>query len=202
MKFYAIFVSLIFFFISSSLNASTNRFNLINNYPSQNPTNYFFIKTTDQLGKGNLLLGNMVTYGYQPLRITRGGVHVRDGMEHLFVDHFYGAYGLTNRWQIGLDLPVAFYYRYGDIDSVLSDVERYSNIGDLRLETIFQLLDKKQNTVGASITAWLSVPTGKSSHFLGDGKPTGSLIFALDKDVVEWLTVTLNLGGVFRETVK
>jgi len=93
------------------------------------------------------------------------------------------------------------YYKYGDVDTILSDVKGHANIGDMHLDTKFRLLNRSKRGIGLSINTWLSVPTGRSSHFLGDEKPTGALILSIDKNVGNRLKTTFNLGGIFRDGV-
>lgn len=188
-------------FAPKALHATTNRFNLINDYPSVAPTSFFFVQTTDQAGRRSLNLGTMFTYGNQPLKVYRNGVHVRDGMEHLLVSHIYGAYGLSKRLQVGLDLPVALFYRYGDFETVISDINSYTSLGDMRISGQFQLLDKLEKMFGLALGSWLSLPTGRSAHFLGLSKPEGSVWLSAEKNISDRFSLVANVGGIFHEEV-
>ncbi|PIU57319.1 MAG: hypothetical protein COS89_04810, partial [Deltaproteobacteria bacterium CG07_land_8_20_14_0_80_38_7] len=102
--------------------ASASKFNLVGEYPSLSSYSFFYADTTEQLSKLSFLFGSMFSYGYEPLKVYRSNIRVQDGMNHLFVEHFYTGLGITSWWQLGLDLPVAWFYQYGNVDTLRSDI--------------------------------------------------------------------------------
>ncbi len=181
--------------------ASASKFNLVGEYPSLSSYSFFYADTTEQLSKLSFLFGSMFSYGYEPLKVYRSNIRVQDGMNHLFVEHFYTGLGITSWWQLGLDLPVAWFYQYGNVDTLRSDIKTNAAISDLQISNKITFLNKKDKIVGLGINACFNLPTGKSADFLGDTYPVGAIKAIADKDISKHFGITLNIGSEFRQQV-
>ncbi len=125
-------------------------------------------------------------------------------VESLLAGEVSGAYGLTDKLQLGASLPMVFTMTGQGLDPVTArpgDDLKVSGLGDMRLEAKYAAYEKQGLRIAA--LGGVSVPTSVGSggsEFLGDNLPTGRI-----RAAVQWtnpqnnLTVGANLGALFRK---
>ncbi|MCA9545820.1 MAG: thrombospondin type 3 repeat-containing protein, partial [Myxococcales bacterium] len=134
----------------------------------------------------------MFSYGKSPL-VERAddGTVVRPLVQHLSTLNVMATFGLFDRAEIGLDVPLHYVAVNKD-----AGLEGGAALGDLRVLPKVRLfgLDKRSPQVGLALAAPITLPTGNSDRWVGDDQITvdPKLVFELDLKVFR---AALN-GGV------
>ena len=174
-------------FFSVGVYAAQNGFEVMSFRPATDNGNYLGMWDSHVLDKGEWFFGTTFDYSYRPLQTTTNGV--RDGgvLDKVFEEHLYSSVGIIkDRLEVGIDIPLGWWLDY-----------RYQNkmaLGDILLNAKVSLLDMKKSGIGLSVLPFISIPTGKSDYFFGNGvfAAGGSLIAEVNP--VEKVFVAMNLG--------
>ncbi len=155
--------------------------------PATDNGNYLGVWDSHVLGKGEWFFGTILDYSYRPLQTTKNGTRETGILDNVFEQHLYSSVGIINdRLEVGLDIPIGWWLKYRDQNKVA--------LGDVLLNAKISLLNMKNSGVGLSVMPFISLPTGKSSYFFGDGVVTagGNLIAELNP--VNRIFIAMNLG--------
>ncbi|MFH0800214.1 MAG: OmpA family protein [Pseudomonadota bacterium] len=189
----AVFLSAIALPAASSADGTT--FNALFFRPATGRNPYLMLQGTETLHQLQFDVGEIVSYGYHPFNLQVGGTRVAGVIDQTLVADFVAAIGAMEWMQFGIDFPLIlvnqFRYPY---TTTLSPMANHFDIGDLRFEAKFRVLDSCKKTVGLALIPFVTVPTGNDAHFVGDPGLTGGIKVALDARVHRKLALTFNLG--------
>jgi len=147
-----------------------------------------------------LTLGFGFNYAMQPFEFgnSSGSSRVQGIVDNLFTFDFMGSYSFSDRFALGINLPVHISNNLLNINS--TQFESPMNLGDIMLSGLYTIIDPSENqyNAGLGIVPFFSFPTGRSSDFVGDTNVTGGFLFAGDIDIGGHY-IGLNLGVRFRE---
>ena len=137
--------------------------------------------------------GLYFNYVHKPLQIWNDntGETAIDVIKHQVTMDLMVAFGLWERLEIGVGLPVAFYQDSDNLSFLGQTSSLGMGLGDLRF-----VLKGRLFTVGPfsmAIALPLTVPTGKDEYFLGDDGVTFTPKAVLSVDT-KWVDVGLNAG--------
>lgn len=168
--------------------------------PAIGPKNFLRVDSPVVVAHRRLSYGLFFDYQRRPYKIATYdflGAPLTSAypIENQFKSELHAAIGLSDRFQIGLALPVTLALSGDTIDpsSGMPTGTQSSTrgFGDLRLEAKGQLVTAgpdDQLVMAALIGG--SLPTGKESYYLGDRGPTGRA-----KAIASWQLGRLRLGG-------
>jgi outer membrane protein OmpA-like peptidoglycan-associated protein len=175
------------------------------------PKSFLTVTDGDTEGAKNFSLDFLVTFFTNPFvvynfdqeneEITEERTTV---VESVLSGQLVGAYGLTDKLQVGVSVPIIFSMTGNDIDvDNATDMGGFSatGLGDAALELKVRAWQNDQISIAG--TAGMTVPTSVGSHeaeFLGDDLPTGRI-----RGAVQWrapngkFTLGSNLGVILRK---
>ena len=175
--------------------ADSQTFNTIFFQPATGRNPYLMLHSTDTLHKLQFDVGEIFSYGYRPLEIREGGRRAYGVVDVLVVADFVAAMGALEWLQFGLDFPLIIVNEFRDpLVFPPPGMSNQFDIGDLRLEAKARVLDACERYIGLAFVPFVTVPTGKDAHYVGDPGLTGGLKIALDGRPHEKIGLTLNLG--------
>ncbi|HUS67643.1 MAG TPA: OmpA family protein [Kofleriaceae bacterium] len=172
---------------------------------------FLTVADSDTMGKKQFSLDFLVTFFTNPFVIYN--FNNDDGeiteerttvVKSVVSGQLTGAYGLTDKLQLGVSLPIVFAMSGNDVDPFdAMETEGFSatGLGDALLELKLKAWENDQIAVSAS--GGMTVPTSVGSHdadFLGDNLPTGRL-----RGGVQWrapnhkFSVGANMGVILRK---
>lgn len=183
-------------FCACSAHAAT-RFNLLSFQPTAGVSALVTVRESPVLGRRVWSAGTSLDYGYRPFKATVAAVST-DLIRHLVTQQWYGALGVTDRLQVAIGLPIAWYTRFRDPDT-LGPVSTVLGFGDLRVDAQFRLLSRDAHFVGAAVAPFLILPTGDDQSFLGEETLTGGGVLVVDRQLTDRLLVAVNLGALGRD---
>lgn len=175
--------------------ADENRFNAIFFKPALGRNPYLMLNSTQTLHKFQFDFGAVGSYAYHPLEVRQGGSRVQGTIDHLLVTDVVTAFGILEWLQFGIDFPLIFVNRFKDPLTITAGAtQNHFDIGDLRFELKARVLSTCCSPVGLAFIPFITAPTGKDSHYVGDPGITGGLKIALDGRVHKRVLLTLNAG--------
>lgn len=151
--------------------------------------------------RDTLTFGFGFDYTLNPLEFgsTSGGARTGGIVDYLVTFDFLGSYSFTDRIAVGVDIPA--HVGRNVVNLTAANMETNFNIGDILVTGLVGVIDSEDNDLGLGfgVVPFLSLPTGRSSDFVGDSSVTGGVLFAGDIDL-NGHYVGLNLGFRLRET--
>src|SRR3989338_7557130 len=129
--------------------------------------------------------GLTADYGFEPVEVVTvtTGTRIRGVVDDFAVANIYGAFGLSDWWQIGVNAPVVGYQTFYDPNSLLVSVQKETfkgKPGDPRIEMKFRLIDMERNYFGLAVIPFLELPIGDSRTYRGSEQYTAGGILAAD----------------------
>jgi hypothetical protein len=175
--------------------ADSQTFNSIFFQPATGRNSYLMLHSTDTLHKLQFNAGEIFSYGYLPLEQRYQGQRVRGIVDDMVVADFVAAMGALDWLQFGLDFPLIIINRFSDpLVTPAPSMSNEFDIGDLRIEAKARVLDVCERYIGLAFVPFVTLPTGKDAHYVGDPGVTGGLKIALDGRPHERIGLTLNVG--------
>ena len=176
--------------------ADSQTFNALFFKPAIGRNPYLMLEGTETLQRLQFDVGEIFSYGYHPLEMrSPSGARVRGIIDQTVVSDFVAAFSPIEWLQIGVDFPLILINKFTDPASPLGTTpSNQFDIGDLRFEIKARVLDPCKYHVGLAFVPFITVPTGKDSHYVGDPGITGGIKVALDGLVTKYLGLTLNVG--------
>ncbi len=145
--------------------------------PSADPSAGLVLEPTTTPAAWNWNVGALFSYAYRPVSVTLNDPTARTirPVESLFGLDVVAGIGLGHRLALGLDLPTTL-YQTGTSPLPLSVASSgtlpSSAIGDLALTAKASLIDNANGGFGLAALATVTLPTGDTSSFLGEGSVT------------------------------
>ncbi|HPQ81186.1 MAG TPA: OmpA family protein, partial [bacterium] len=175
--------------------ADSATFNAIFFKPALGRNPYLMLEGTQTLHQLQFDVGEIFSYGYRPLQIVQGGARSSGVIDHLLVSDFVAAIGATEWLQFGIDVPLILINKFSDPQATPQPpMSNHFDIGDLRIEAKARVLDSCDKFIGLAFVPFVTVPTGKSAHYVADPGVTGGLKIALDGRVHPNINLTFNIG--------
>lgn len=185
--------------ISAQALCTTDRFSILS-YPLSGESNLLTLFGSEGPKRHGFGLRSDMEYSYKPLELFLAGQRFQGVVDHLFVQYFAGSFAPTSRFELDLTLPVVWYEPYRT--PVLGSADRSSKIrlGDLMIRSRVGIFRRGEKGIGFGIIPFVTAPIGSEERFIGDRRPRGGAIVALDGDV-GIVRLGLNIGGEVREKV-
>ena len=193
MKIKAIGLAAILLFLAPSLawgratSATANTF-----LPAIDGSPYFTAYGSQTLQPWRYQVGLYFNYANDPLEVGIGGVPRASIIDHLLMADIFGAVGITDWFELGLNVPVGIYIDFNDLTAGTSS--KSARMGDLRFETKFRLLNIDRHNVGIAILPYLLIPTGSGNRFIGNNSFAGGAKAIVDVNIKNRVQLSLNLG--------
>lgn len=150
-------------------------------------------------------VGASFNYTKNPLEVGLGGARRTGIIDHLLFADIFGALGVTEWLQLGLNVPVALYEKIDNgnllAGTVSGAMETVTTLGDVRFETKFRLLDVDRHHFGVAVMPYLLSPTGAGSNLVGNNSFAGGAKVIGDVNIKDRVQMSLNLGYLMRDNV-
>lgn len=145
-----------------------------------------FIESTPA-PKDTLTFGLGFNYGSRPLEFASGGARTGGIVDHLFTFDYMASYSFSDRFALSVGVPLHVANHLTDI--TVATFETTINLGDINVAGLYTIIPRDATPLnfGLGIAPFLTMPTGRSSDFVGDDNATGGF----------WLTGDLDLAGHF-----
>ncbi len=155
--------------------------------PATDNGNYMSVWDSHILDENNWSLGTTIDYSYRPLQLTTDGKRETGILDNIIEQHFYSSVGIIkDRLEIGLDVPIGWWLNYRDSNRTA--------LGDTILNAKIGITNIQGTGIGLSILPFISIPTGKSEYFFGNGVVSTGLTLITEINPIKNLFVALNLG--------
>lgn len=163
---------------------------------------------SETLLRGRWNVGFFLDYGHKPLtlRFTTVGPPVTsarfDVVASQLTGTFVGGIGITDWWGVGVGVPVTFWEKYYDPNVQFAaalagtpgaGAQNKAGLGDLRVESKFQLLDIDKYNIGVAIIPHIFMPTGRKGTFISGERWTPGATLAVEGNIKDRTWLGLNL---------
>ena len=167
--------------------SAQNGFEVMSFSPATDNGNYLSVWDSHIIDRGEWFFGTTFDYSYRPLQTTINGVRDYSILDNVFEEHLYSSVGIIkDRLEVGIDVPVGWRLDYRNQNKM--------SLGDILLNTKVSLLNMEKSGVGISVLPFISVPTGKSDYFFGNGVMTAGASLITEVNPVDSVFVAMNLG--------
>lgn len=177
--------------------ALTNSLSAISYHPATADDDWINTIGSEALAKHRWRVSTYFDYGYRALELT-GPQGIVD---NLLIQHVTGSVAPFSFWQIDLDVPIALVNKSRMVLPA-GKLSNHIGIGDLFFRNRFTILRRDEQKVGFALIPFMTVPTGNEHNFVGDPKPTGGMVAAVDANLGKRVFVGLNLGAEGRERAR
>jgi hypothetical protein len=174
------------------------------------PGSGMYVQPADSPGTGEWSVGLFTSYAFRPvtLRDAKTDAIVFDVIKNQISGDLVGGVGLWHRLYLGLDLPVLL-YQTGDAPTAAATaaIGAYQlpaqAFGDLGLDAKLTLVRPTAGDLGFALALHerLSIPTGDTASFLGEGAATNEARFLAEYRVAA-IGVHATLGFLVRGHVE
>jgi len=172
-----------------------------------NKTDYFVTYSSQTVGARGWNAGFYLDVAKNPLEFgSPPGTRQSGVTDWTIIGNFYGTYGILDWMSVGLNIPVFF---YNDVRPLLSygptatfgAFDPQTNLGDIRFELKFRVRNNEDRLVGIALRPYMTLPSGPSSTFAGNGSLTGGLDIIVDFNISDRVKLALNVGYLARDDV-
>lgn len=186
-----------------------SNFDAVNFDPAiSNKTDYFTIYSSQTVAKHGWNTGFYVDFAHNPLEIAFPQLGERfDGVvDNTIIGNFYATYGLLDWFSIGMNLPVIFWLDYvNSLPPPFGDgtgsSQSLTELGDIRFELKFRIRNNEDRLIGIGLVPFVTLPTGPSTVFAGQGAVAGGVKIVLDFNIHDRVKLALNVGALIRDDV-
>lgn len=151
--------------------------------------------------KDTAVFGFGFNYALNPLEvgITPGGARSSGVVDHLFTFDAMASYSFTDRIAVSVNVPLHVSRNLVAITGTA--METAVGIGDILVAVQGNIIDPDSNSLnmGLGVLPFVSLPSGKSSDWVGDSNITGGVIVAGDVDLSGHY-IGVNMGVRLRQT--
>lgn len=176
--------------------ALTTSFDNINFKPATDASGYFSIYGSQTLAPRTFFTGFYLDYANTVIKFNLTGNRHQDLLKQLFVMDIFGSVGITNWWQIGMNIPIVLFDQYKD---PTTRIESYRHsLGDIRLETKFRLLDPELYKIGIALLPFVTIPTRLGDSYVSNQSFAGGGLLAVDYAPVDFFSLSANVGYLAR----
>jgi outer membrane protein OmpA-like peptidoglycan-associated protein len=191
----ALLVLVSLFAAPAPVRADSQTFNDLFFWPATGKNTYLMLQDTTTLHQLQFDVGSYFSYGYRPLDLRIGTGNVQSVIKHTMVMDFVAAMGATEWMQFGLDVPVVFVnWQRSPTAPAGTSFSNFVDLSDIRFEGKARVIDSCKKHIGLAFVPFITFPTGKDSHYVGDPGITGGLKIALDGRINRYLGLTFNVG--------
>ena len=135
------------------------------------------VESAKTLHKGDFSLGLLQTIVHNPLKLGQSstGNPADSVVNYFYVWDLWGAYGIFDNLDVGINFPVSLLSQVKDIGT--TNKRNTSSVGDIRLQSKWHFLPADQNILRAqlSLLTFLNLPSGNTNDFFGDGSVSGGV---------------------------
>lgn len=171
--------------------------------PSIDTSKYFSVYGSQTMQQYQFRVGGMFNYGYRPVEFGIAGQRRGPVIDHLLMLDLFGTYGWTDWFQTGIDFPIAIYEQFFDPTlAPNAPAQNITRMGDVRFEAKFRIINDFLHRYGLALRPYITFPTGDGDKLVGNDSLTGGLDVIFDIHAWERLSASLNLGFLFRESVR
>ena len=172
-----------------------------------NKTDYFMTYSSQTIGARGWNAGFYFDLANNPLEFgSPPGVRQSGVTDWTAIGNFYGTYGILDWMSVGVTIPIFFYndvrplLTYGPT-ATFGAFDSQTNLGDIQLEFKFKIRDNADRLLGIALRPYVTMPSGPSSTFAGNGSVTGGLDIIVDFNLHERVKLALNVGYLGRDDV-
>ncbi|MBX7148429.1 OmpA family protein [bacterium] len=179
-----------------------SNFSAINFTPAVDSGDYVTVYGSQNLGQRQGALGVYFDYANRPLQFVATGAATgrQSVIDHMFVADVYGAYGFTDWFTVGLNIPVVG-YSWFFTDDAAADSDHAAGLGDITAYFKFRIVNTDNSRVGFSFMPYVTLPSGDFSRYSGNGHVTGGASLITDFIFHERFSMALNVGALLRDDV-
>ncbi len=175
--------------------ADSQTFNALFFQPAIGRNPYLMLQGTETLKQLQFDAGEIFSYGYRPLEMRQAGTRIQGVIDQTVVADFVAAFGAMDWLQLGIDFPLILINKFRNpLVTPAPAMANHFDIGDIRFEVKARFLDACEKYVGVAIVPFVTIPTGKSSHYVGDPGITGGARVVVDGRPHPRIGLTLNVG--------
>jgi len=179
-------------------------------WPRPGPASFAFVGATDTTARGRFGFGLVTTYLARPIVLLVPSA-APDGTEVTAVDHLWNttflfSYGLTERLEVGVALPLTLYRTGTGVSSIASQQTQplsHTAMRDARVGASYRLLGRAPadppELFALAARMELALPTGAASSFAGDSSVVVMPSFAGDVRFDRFIAAA-ELGARIRKT--
>lgn len=156
------------------------------------------IESAQTLRRGEFSAGLLQHIVHSPLKLGQRGTAVSETVvNYFYVWDLWGAFGLLDTLDAGINFPVSLLTQIKDIGAV-SD-RNASSVGDIRLQGKWRFLEPEQNVLRTrlALLAFVDFPSGNTNDFFGEGSVAGG-VKAVGERHFGRHELMLNLGAYAR----
>lgn len=154
------------------------------------------IESAKTLHKEDFSLGLLQTIVHNPLKLGQSstGNAADSVVNYFYVWDLWGAYGIFDNLDVGINFPVSLLSQVKDIGT--ANKRNTSSVGDIRLQSKWHFLPADQNILRTqlSLLTFLNLPSGNTNDFFGDGSVSGGVKIIGERHFGKH-EVMLNLGA-------
>lgn len=192
-----IFILLLNLVLIRNTSAIETSFNNINFKPAVDNSDYFTVYSSRNLKQKEWDTGLYLDFAYNPIQFSLSGGRKQDLLKQLFVADIYGAIGIFDFWEMGMNIPVVIYDKYRD--PVTRETSYRHSLSDIRLMSKFMLLDPARYHVGISLMPYIDIPTRLGDTYVSNGSVSGGGDVIVDVEASDFFSISANLGYLVRD---
>jgi outer membrane protein OmpA-like peptidoglycan-associated protein len=177
-----------------------------------NNTDMFSVYSSQTIGKQGWNAGFYIDWAKNPIEVgAPPGTRQAGVVDDTITGNFYGTYGITDWFSVGLDIPIIFWNKVNPVilygpngtfqDPTFSTFDSQTNLGDILFQLKFRIRNNADRLVGIALIPFVTLPSGPSSTFAGNGSVTGGVKLVVDFNIVERVKLALNLGFLAHDKV-
>jgi len=174
--------------------ADSPTFNSIFFRPATGKNTYLKLYDTQTLEQLQFDAGMYFDYAYDPLDLRIGTQPKQKVITNQLIMDVVAAIGAFDFVQFGVDMPIVMVNQLQDPYTAGAARQSHFDLGDIKFESKIRVLDPCRLRFGFGFVPFLTLPTGKSAHFVGEPGFRGGLIVALDGRFHPKFGMTMNLG--------
>ena len=184
-----------FVLFSTCVYSAQNGFEVMSFRPATDNSRYLGLWDSNVLDKGEWFFGTTFDYSVRPLQITRNGEREYGVLDKVFEQHIFSSVGLIkDKLEIGIDVPIGWMLNYKDPNVTTSTASNKTALGDVVLNAKVRFLDINESKVGLALEPFVSLPTGKSDYYFGNGVFSAGANLIAEVNPIEKVFVVMNLG--------
>lgn len=205
--FFSVFLVLVVLSYTKAHAAYESKFDTFAFRPTTDGGDYFSVYGSSTLEAWQFNFGAFFDYSNRPLQFT-GSSGAFIGQRQSIIDHMlslntYGAVGFTEWFTLGASLPVSYIYYYSDqpFNNPTATADKGPSVGDLLFTAKFRVVDVDQHKIGFAVIPYMTLPTGDTVRFAGNGHVTGGVNLVVDFKPIDRLSFAVNGGYNVRDDV-
>ncbi len=187
-------------FWHSRLQAVTS-FDAISFKPASDHGYYLTVQQSQTLKRGGFALGVTGEFSDNSFVLKDpAGNSLQDVIGKEISLDFGGSIGLVDWMDVGVTVTGVPFQKFVTPGALGSDDG--ARMGDIVVNLKAKLLDNERYALGIALIPFMSIPTGNSEHYTGNGKVTGGGMVVLDTHrIADRISFAVNAGAQFRNEV-